>query len=127
MQLGTVHLGRMGGLLFRWGRRMGTAQKALPHGLLGQRLGATLLDQTLHDLMLCAHGSKNSPASYLAVGSLRPVTAVQTWMGGTDGFIDKCSEKWKSETVLSPWQTRPSKYLLKYLLKLWIRRKQYQL
>lgn len=78
MQLGTVHLGRMGGLLFRWGGRVGTAQKALPHGLLRERLGATLLDQTLHDLMLCAHGAKDSPASLLAVWSLRPVTAVQT-------------------------------------------------
>lgn len=78
MQLGTVHLGRVRGLLFRWGRRVGAAQKALPHGFLREGLGATLLDQTLHDLMLCAHGAKDSPASHLAVGSLGPVTAVQT-------------------------------------------------
>lgn len=84
MQLGTVHLGRVRGLLFRWGRRVGAAQKALPHGFLREGLGATLLDQTLHDLMLCAHGAKDSPASHLAVGSLGPVTAVQTCKGWTD-------------------------------------------
>lgn len=84
MQLGTVHFGWMGGLLFSWGRGVGTAQKTLPHGFLRERLGATLLNQTLHDLVLCAHGAKDSPASHLAVSSLCPVTAVQTWGRRTD-------------------------------------------
>lgn len=84
MQLGTVHLRRMGGLLFGWGRRVGAAEKALPHGFLRERLGATFVDQALHDLMLCAHGAKDSSASHLAVGSLCPVTAVQTWRGQMD-------------------------------------------
>lgn len=75
MQFGTVHLGRMWSIHFRYGRRVGTAQKALPHRLLRERLGATFLDQTLHNLVLCAHGAKDSPAGHLAVGSC-PVTAV---------------------------------------------------
>ena len=94
VQLGTVHLCRMGGLLFGWGRRVGAAQKALPHRFLRERLGATLADQTLHDLMLCAHGAKDSPASHLAVGSLCPITAVQTWR---DEWTDKW---WKMHCVI---------------------------
>lgn len=91
MQFGAVHLGGMRGLLFRRGRRVGAAQKALPHGLLRERLGATLLDQTLHDLVLRAHGAKDMPASHLAVCSLCPVTAVQTWRGWmTDKFWKMC-------------------------------------
>lgn len=79
VQLGTVHLGRMGGLLLGWGGRVCAAEEALPHGVLGQRLGPTLLNQALHDLVLRVHGAKDSPAGGLAVGGLGPVTAVQTW------------------------------------------------
>lgn len=78
MQLGTVHLGRKV-ILFSYGRSLDTAQKALPHRLLRERLGAALFDQTLHNLMLCAHSAKDLSASHLAVGSC-PVAAVQTCM-----------------------------------------------
>lgn len=87
VQLGTVHLGWIGRLLFWWRRRVCTAQKTLPHGFLRERLRATFLDQSLHDLMLCVHGAKDSPASHLAVGSLCTVTAVQTWLGGKDKLV----------------------------------------
>lgn len=81
MQLCTVHLGRMWELFYRWERRVRTAEEALPHGLLREWLRATLLNQTFHDLMLRAHGVKDSPAGFLAVRSLSPVTAVQTCRG----------------------------------------------
>lgn len=58
---------------------MGASQKALPHGILGERVGAALVNQTLHDLVLRAQSTEDSPASHLAVGSLGSVTAVQTW------------------------------------------------
>lgn len=78
VQLGTVHLGRKV-ILFSDGRSLDTAQKALPHGLLRERLGAALFDQTLHNLVLCAHSAKDLSASHLAVGRC-PVAAVQTCM-----------------------------------------------
>jgi len=78
VKLGTVHLDGMRGLLLRWGRRVSAAQKTLPHGVLREGLGATLSDQTIHDLMLCSHGAEDSSTGNLAMGSLCPVTAVQT-------------------------------------------------
>lgn len=81
VQLGTVHLGRMRRLLLRRGRRVRALQEALPHGVLREGLRATLVDQTLHDLVLGGHGAEDSPAGHLAVGGLGPVAAVQTWEG----------------------------------------------
>jgi hypothetical protein len=51
VQLGPVHLGGGQGLLVRLGGGLRAAQEALPHGVLGQRLRAALLDQPLHDLL----------------------------------------------------------------------------
>lgn len=83
MQLGAIHLGAwVGGLLLGGRGRVGAAQEALPHGVLGQRLGFTLVDQTLHDLVLRAHGAEDFAAGDLTAGGLRPVTAVQAWRSG---------------------------------------------
>lgn len=64
---------------------MSAAEETLPHGVLGERLGPTLLNQALHDLMLGVHGAKDSPAGHLTVGGLGPVTAVETWEGRRGG------------------------------------------
>lgn len=78
VQFGTVHLGRGGSLYVSLGRGVGAAKKALPQRVLREGLGATLLDQTLHNLMLCSHGTQDPPTGHLTVGILCPVTAVQT-------------------------------------------------
>lgn len=84
MQLGAVHLGRVRRLLLGRRRRVRALQEALPHGVLREGLRATLVDQTLHDLVLGGHGAEDAPAGHLAVGGLGPVAAVQTWEGGAD-------------------------------------------
>ena len=77
VQLGPVHLGGGLGIVVQLGGGLHAAQEALPHGVLGQRLGAALLDQPLHDLLLRAQGPQDPPTRHLAVGILRPVAAVQ--------------------------------------------------
>ncbi len=79
VQFGVVHLGDWGRFGVTYGRRVCTAQEALPQRVLWERLTATLADQTIHDLLLGAHGAKNTLTGHLTVSLLRPVTAVQTW------------------------------------------------
>lgn len=83
VQLGTVPLGWGQGLFFWLGGGLGTPQEALPQGVLRQRLGATLIYQLVHDLLLGALGAQDVPTRHLAVGVLGMVTAVQAYTSHT--------------------------------------------
>lgn len=88
VQFGVVHLGDRGCFGVTYGGRVCATQEALPQRVLRERLTATLTDQTVHDLLLGAHGVKNTLTGRLTVSLLRPVTAVQTW-AQTHGILGK--------------------------------------
>lgn len=76
VELSAVHLSCWGSLWVTFGRRVSATKKALPQWVLGEGLASALLNQPLHDLVFCVHGSQDPFTRHLAVCLLRPVTTV---------------------------------------------------